>query len=192
MKLEHLVLQLIQWIGDTGILAPILFIFLHILRQFLFIPVGFICIIGGVIFGVVFGTIYSLIGVTLVSLYFYGLVKSLPKSYKKVIGLKEKWLGKQSTLSLGQITILRLVPFLHFHLISLCIIEIARNFKEYTKISLFTNVPLALVYTSFGNWLNDLSLQWMMMILLTMAVLFYTLRRKEWVIKWQDFFANAN
>lgn len=183
-------MQLIQWIAASGVLAPVLFIFLHLLRQFLFIPVGFICILGGVIFGVVFGTIYSLIGITLVSLYFYGLVKSLPKSYKKVMSLKEKWLGKQSSLSLGQITILRLVPFLHFHLISLCIIEIARNFKEYTKLSLFTNVPLALVYTSFGTWLNDLSLQWMMTILVTMAVLFYMLRRKEWVIKWQDFFAH--
>ncbi|WP_257346511.1 TVP38/TMEM64 family protein [Pseudalkalibacillus decolorationis] len=190
--MEQHVMQLIHLIGESGVLAPVLFIFLHILRQFLFIPVGFICILGGVIFGVVFGTIYSLIGVTLVSLYFYGLVKSLPKSYKKVITLKEKWLGRRSTLSLGQITILRLVPFLHFHLISLCLIEIARNFKEYTKFSLFTNVPLAIVYTSLGNWLNQLSIQWMMAILLTLGILFYVLRRKEMVIKWHDFFANAS
>ncbi|MCF6138177.1 TVP38/TMEM64 family protein [Pseudalkalibacillus berkeleyi] len=189
--MEQHAMQLIQWLGQSGALAPILFIFLHILRQFLFIPVGFICILGGVVFGAVFGTIYSLIGITLVSLYFYFLVKSIPKSYSRFMSLKERWFGKRSALSVGQITILRLVPFLHFHLISLCLIEITRNFKEYTKVSLFTNVPLALVYTSLGNWLNQLTVNWMISILFILAVLFYTLRKKEWVYKWQDFFAEA-
>ncbi|MCF6408725.1 TVP38/TMEM64 family protein [Pseudalkalibacillus salsuginis] len=189
--MEQHAMQLIHWLGKSGALAPVLFIFLHILRQFLFIPVGFICILGGVVFGVVFGTIYSIIGVTLVSVYFYALVKSLPKSFSKVMYMKEKWFGKRSELSIGQITILRLVPFLHFHLISLCIIEIARNFKDYTKLSIFTNVPLAIVYTSFGSWLNQLTLYWMISILCILAVLFYALRRKEWVYKWRDFFAEA-
>ncbi len=189
--MEQHAMQLIHWLGASGALAPILFIFLHILRQFLFIPVGFICILGGVAFGVIFGTIYSLIGITLVSLYFYFLVKSLPKSYTRFMKLKERWFGKRSTLSFGQITILRLVPFLHFHLISLCLIEITRNFKDYTKASVFTNVPLAIVYTSVGSWLNQLTLQWMLTLLFILAVLFYALRRKEWVYKWQEFFAEA-
>ncbi|WP_349408099.1 TVP38/TMEM64 family protein [Pseudalkalibacillus sp. SCS-8] len=189
--MEQHAMQFIHWLGASGALAPILFIFLHILRQFLFIPVGFICILGGVAFGVIFGTIYSLIGITLVSLYFYALVKSLPKSYSRFMKLKEKWFGKRSTLSFGQITILRLVPFLHFHLISLCLIEITRNFKEYTKASVFTNVPLAIVYTSLGSWLNQLTLQWMLSLLFILAVLFYMFRRKEWVYKWQEFFAEA-
>ena len=44
-----------------GIWAPIVFIFFHIFRQFLFIPVSLVCMAGGILFGSVFGTIFSLL-----------------------------------------------------------------------------------------------------------------------------------
>jgi uncharacterized membrane protein YdjX (TVP38/TMEM64 family) len=191
MSVEQQVIQLINWIGASGAFAPLLFIFLHLLRQFLFIPVGFICVVGGLLFGVVFGTIYSVIGITLVSVFFYGVVKRLPNSFAKLLKTKERWLGKRATLSVGQVTILRLVPFVHFHLISLCLIEITRNFKEYAKVSFLANLPLAVVYTSFGNWMNQLSLQLILFLLFALAVLFYLFRKKEWVIKWSEFFPEA-
>jgi uncharacterized membrane protein YdjX (TVP38/TMEM64 family) len=192
VSMEVLVMRLIDLLGSFGALAPLLFIFLHLLRQFLFIPVGLICVLGGLLFGVIFGTIYSIIGITLVSVAFYGIVKRLPKAFSKIIGMKERFFGRRSQLSVGQITILRIVPFVHFHLISLCIIEISSNFKEYTKTSLFTNVPLALLYTAFGSWISKMSLPIILPCLGILMILFYLTRKREWIIKWSEFFQEAS
>lgn len=190
--MEAMVLQLIDILGSFGAFAPLLFIFLHLLRQFLFIPVGLICVLGGLLFGVVFGTIYSIIGITLVSVAFYGIVKRLPKAFNKIISMKERFFGKRSQLSVGQITILRIVPFVHFHLISLCILEISSSFKQYTKTSLYTNIPLALLYTAFGSWISRMSLPVILTFMGVLLILFYLTRKKEWVIKWNEFFQEAS
>lgn len=171
-----------------GVFAPVVFIVLHLLRQFLFLPVGFICIIGGVLFGSVFGTVYSVIGITLTSIFFYVLFQRMPNLFQKVLKLKEKWVGRTAPFSVGQIAILRLLPFIHFHLISLCLIEMTSNLKEYTRASFVANVPLAVVYTTFGNWISNLNVQWMVMILIVLLLLFYLLRKKELIIPWEDFF----
>ncbi|TLS39163.1 TVP38/TMEM64 family protein [Pseudalkalibacillus caeni] len=181
-------MPILEMMASAGIYAPFLFILLHVIRQFLFVPVGFICMAGGVLFGTFYGTIYSVIGVTLVSVLFYLLVKRLPKLFQKVIHTKQRWFGKRVPMSVGQMTILRLLPFVHFHLISLCLIEVTKSFKEYTKMSIFSNFPLAIVYTSLGQWISNLSPRYMAASVVTLAILFYLLRRKEWIIKWNDFF----
>src|SRR5699024_2431042 len=109
------------------------------------------------IFGTAAGTIYSIIGITLSSIFFYGIIHWIPKSYHKLTKFSEKWLGKQLILTPSHIALLRLVPFIHFHLLSLYLIEISNGFKDYTKASLLTNIPLAVVYTSFGQHLSGFS-----------------------------------
>jgi uncharacterized membrane protein YdjX (TVP38/TMEM64 family) len=187
--MEKLSMILYDMLQTGGVFAPLGFIILHLLRQFLFLPVGFICIIGGVLFGAVFGTFYSVIGITLTSFFFYAVFQRMPKVFQKVLALKEKMLGRTTTFSVGQMAILRLIPFIHFHLISICLIEMTSNVKEYTKASFVANVPLAVVYTAFGNWIGSLNVQWMALILFGLLILFYLLRKKELIIPWEDFFA---
>ena len=100
----------------SGYIAPVLFILFHILRQFLFIPVALVCMAGGVLFGSLFGTLYSLIGLTLLSVTFFFAIKSLPFYQKRFLRLKEKWFGRNATLTTGQIAVLRLIPFVHYQL----------------------------------------------------------------------------
>jgi uncharacterized membrane protein YdjX (TVP38/TMEM64 family) len=69
------------FVESVGILAPLAFIFFHLVRQFLFLPVAIICIAGGVLFGTVLGTIYSFIGLMLVSMTFYFVINKMPKTY---------------------------------------------------------------------------------------------------------------
>jgi uncharacterized membrane protein YdjX (TVP38/TMEM64 family) len=172
----------------SGIFAPLLFILLQAFRQFFFLPVGLICLTGGILFGAVAGTLYSIIGITLSSVLFYFGMKSMPRLMKKVKALQKKWIGKRMPFSVGQIAILKMVPFMHFHLLSLCLIEISSNFKEYTKASIVSNIPIAIFYSSFGSVLLSLSLVTGSLLLAGLMVLFYLLRRKELVIKWRDFF----
>jgi uncharacterized membrane protein YdjX (TVP38/TMEM64 family) len=172
----------------SGIFAPLLFILLQAFRQFFFLPVGLICLTGGILFGAVAGTLYSIIGITMSSVLFYWGMKSMPRLMKKIKKLQRKWIGKRMPFSVGQIAILKMIPFMHFHLLSLCLIEISSNFKEYTKASIISNIPIAIFYSSFGSVLLSLSLVTSVVIIMVLSVLFYLLRRKEWIMKWSEFF----
>lgn len=179
---------LFVFVESTGVLAPAAFILLHLLRPFLLIPVQVICIVGGILFGALFGTLYSLIGLSCLSIIFYFLFKKMPSTFKKVINLKEKWLGNKVNFTIGQIAILRLIPIINFHLLSLCIIEITRNFRQYLKSSIVTNIPLALFYTVFGQFIREFTSTMILVILLSLTLLFYLLREKQVIIKWNEFF----
>jgi uncharacterized membrane protein YdjX (TVP38/TMEM64 family) len=187
--MEALGANLLSIVELSGLFAPFLFICFHLFRPFLFVPVVFICISGGVIFGPIAGSIYSLIGITLSSLLFYGFYAKNPHLMQRIFRLKERLIGEGKELSKSQIILLRLVPFIHFHLLSLCLIEISANFKEYTKASVLTNIPLAFVYTSIGGSLSNLSPYTIILLLCLLLFFLYVLRTKEIIIKWQDFFA---
>lgn len=187
--MEYFGNYLMTFIETGGLLAPVMFIIFHLLRPLFFLPVVFICISGGILFGPFAGTVYSIIGITLSSIVFYSLAGKMPKSLNRLIHVKQKLLGKHSVMTTAQITLLRLVPFIHFHLLSLCLIEISSGFKEYTKSSLLSNIPLALIYTSIGGWLSKLTPYHIFLFLICLLPLLYILRRKEISIKWQDFFS---
>jgi uncharacterized membrane protein YdjX (TVP38/TMEM64 family) len=179
---------LFVFVESTGMLAPAAFILLHLIRPFLLIPVQVVCIVGGILFGALFGTLYSLIGLSCLSVIFYILFKKMPSTFKKVIHLKEKWLGNKVNFTIGQIAILRLIPIINFHLLSLCIIEITRNFRQYLKSSIITNIPIALFYTVFGQFIREFTSTMILVILLSLTLLFYLLREKQVIIKWNEFF----
>lgn len=186
--METLGANILTFIELGGVFAPILFISFHLLRQFFFIPVVFICVSGGIIFGPVAGSLYSLIGITLSSVIFYGIYRKIPNSMNGVLRVKQRLLGENTELTRSQIILLRLVPFIHFHLLSLCLIEISSSFREYTKVSLLSNIPLALVYTSIGGSISNLSPISISAVMLLLLLFLYLLRKKEIIIKWQDFF----
>lgn len=179
---------LMAFIETGGLFAPLLFISFHLLRPLLFLPVIFICISGGMLFGAVAGTLYSIIGITLSSVIFYGIIRWMPKTHHKLVKIKQKFVGKESHITTPQITLLRLIPFIHFHLLSLCLIEVSTGFKDYTKSSLLSSIPFALIYTSIGQWLSNLSPFLLFILLLILLPVIYLIRKKEVYIKWHDFF----
>lgn len=179
---------LLSFMKTAGIFAPILFICLHMLRPLFFLPVIFICISGGILFGSVAGSAYSLIGITLSSIIFYLCIKRTPRTLERLLKLKTKLIGANRSLTKKQIALLRLIPFIHFHLLSISLIELAPSFKEYVKSSLLTNIPLAVFYTSIGEWTVHISPIYSILLLTLLLSLVYLTRKKESSIKWRDFF----
>jgi len=179
---------LFVFLESTGFLAPLVFIILHLVRPILLIPVQVICIIGGILFGALFGTLYSLIGLTVLCVVFYIIFSKMPKTLNKVIRFKEKWLGNHTHFTIGQIAILRLLPFINFHLLSICLVDVTRNFRQFLKGSIVTNIPVALFYTVFGQFISEFSIPIIMAILLSLTLLFYLLRERQVVIGWHEFF----
>lgn len=178
----------VAFVEAGGLFAPLLFISFHLLRPLFFIPAIFICITGGVLFGAVAGSFYSVIGITLSSVIFYGMIRWMPNTFKKLVSVKEKFLGQHATVTTSQITILRLIPFIHFHLLSLCLIEMTADFKDYTKSSVISSIPFVFIYTTIGQWLSKLSPLYVTLFIIALLPILYLVRKKEVIIKWHDFF----
>ncbi|WP_186576339.1 TVP38/TMEM64 family protein [Aquibacillus kalidii] len=143
------------FIEGTGWLAPVLYILLHLFRPFLFLPVIVVCILGGVLFGFIKGAILSFIGLTLMSLVSYKLVFRFPKFKEKISKLKEK-MFKDKSISVSQVMILRIMPFVHFHLLSLYLIEMTKSFKDYMYYSMLGLILPSIIYTGFGESITAL------------------------------------
>lgn len=176
---------------SVGILAPLAFILFHLLRQFLFIPVAVVCIAGGVLFGTALGTFYSISGLMMASILFYFVVQKMPKTYDKLSKVKEKWFGQYRNLTVSQIAILRLIPFIHFHLMNFCLLQRKKGLKEYVWGSFYSNLPLAFFYTIFGQFISRFTPSMVLIILFALTVLVYLMREKMAVIKWKEFFKDS-
>ncbi|WP_299089529.1 VTT domain-containing protein [uncultured Metabacillus sp.] len=188
MTIELAASSMLTAIETTGFFAPLVFILFHLIRQFLLIPVVVVCIGGGIIFGAELGAMYSVIGLTGSSITFYLMAKLFPALMSRFIKMKQKWFGEYTKLSIGQIMILRMIPFVNFSLISLCIIERAKTFQSYTKLSLVTHIPSVLCFTFLGASLQALSPIMLLVIFVVLAFLVYFFREKQVLIKWNDFF----
>lgn len=184
---EDLSLLLIM-VEAGGIIAPLTFVVFHLIRSFLFIPVSVVVVAGGVLFGTLWGTIYSVIGLMGVSVFFYVFIDRMPNTQERIIKIKNRWFGEYRNLTVGQIAILRLIPFVHYHLLSFCLKQRKPNFKEYMKASLLSNIPIALFFTIFGEYISTFTPSVILMILICLTCLVYLLREKQNVIKWKDFF----
>ncbi len=141
-------------IEGAGWLAPALFILIHLLRPFLFLPVIVVCIAGGVLFGFVEGAVLSFIGLSLMSLVFYKLVSRFPRFREGVARLKSRILPDR-TISVSQVMVLRVMPFVHFHLLSLYLMEMTNGFKSYMYYSALGVILPAVLYTAFGEAITE-------------------------------------
>ncbi|WP_185970842.1 TVP38/TMEM64 family protein [Alkalicoccobacillus porphyridii] len=147
----------IQFIENSGWLGPLFYILLHVIRPLLFIPVLLICLASGVLFGGFFGSIYTFFGLMSTSICFYFLMKYIPWLHRRLSKLKEKVLKKDPDLNVWQLTAFRLVPFVHYHVLSFYLMERSENFRDYVKQTMITIIPMSVVYTTIGHLLYDLN-----------------------------------
>lgn len=191
MTIELATSSVLTAIQTTGFFAPFVFILFHIIRQFLFIPTAVICVAGGVLFGAELGSMYSVIGLTGASITFFLFSKVFPTLIQRFVKMKVKWLGTYTNLSVSQIIILRMIPFINFSLISLCILEKAKTFGRYAKLSFLTHIPSATCFTFLGASIQALSPVYIIAILFVLVFLVYFFREKQVMIKWNDFFVTS-
>lgn len=177
--MENLDEYLTLVIETSGIFAPLLFIALHIIRPIFFIPVVLLCILGGLVFGIIPGIALSIIGITLSSMIFFFMANSMPSTTARLFKMKKKLIGRDTQMTTGQIAVLRLIPFIHFHLLSFLIYESSKQFKDYFRSSLVANVPVAIIYTVIGQSISNFSPLHSTGMLVGIVPFLYFFRRKE-------------
>ena len=142
------------FIENAGWMAPFFFVLLHLIRPLLFLPVIAICVAGGVVFGFVQGAILSFTGLVLMSAITYLLLKRLPRFYQRMTDLKDR-IFPDRTLSVGQVMLLRIMPFVHFQLLCFYLMDMTKSFKEYMYYSALGLTLPAIVYTAFGQSITE-------------------------------------
>ncbi|CAM3961231.1 TVP38/TMEM64 family protein [Mesobacillus thioparans] len=168
--------------------APIVFILFHVFRQFIFIPPAVVCVAGGLLFGVVPGIIYSLVGLTGASILFYVLMKKIPETMQRLSRLKKHLVGRFRDLTVTQVALLRLIPLIHYQLLSFCLYERKKDFKEFMLASFLANIPFVIFFTVFGESIGDFDAFAGSFLIIGLLVLAYLLREKSTLIKWREFF----
>ncbi|WP_245542510.1 TVP38/TMEM64 family protein [Siminovitchia fordii] len=190
--MDEQLLIMLSIVQGSGILAPVMFILFHVVRQFMFIPVALVCMAGGMLFGSILGTVYSMAGLLLLSAFFYFIIRRIPGTLEKLMKIKYKWFGAHTKMTVGQIAVLRLIPFFHYQLLNLCLYERRPDFRGFMKGSVATNFPLAFFYTVFGEYITRFSPGIGIMIVLALFILFYMLREKIVTVNWHDFFSHKS
>ena len=191
MDMDYDYTMLLAFIEAGGFWSPLIFVVFHVLRQYIFIPVAVVCMAGGVMFGAVFGTLLSLIGLWLSSVIFYFMIIKMPKLQTKLEKLDERTLKFGGKINVKQASILRLIPFIHFHLLNFYLIGNSKSFADYAKAVFWSNIPLAFFYTVFGHSIAKFSPTMMLIIFSALIVLLFFLREKKVIIKWSQFFGHT-
>lgn len=106
------------------------------------------------------------------------------------MNIKERWFGAHTKMTVGQIAVLRLIPFFHYQLLNLCLLERRPDFRGFMKGSVTTNFPLAFFYTVFGEYITQFSTEIGILIISALFILFYLLREKIVTVEWNDFFSH--
>lgn len=164
------------FIENAGWMAPVFFLLLHLIRPFIFLPVIAVCVAGGVAFGFVQGAILSYIGLLLMSAIIYCLLKRMPRFHRKMTDLKER-IFPDRTLSVGQVMILRIMPFVHFQLLCFYLMDMTKNFKEYMYYSALGLTLPAIVYTAFGQSITEFPWYLTLAFLFVLIALFLVIDR---------------
>lgn len=168
-----------NFIGHAGLWAPLLFILLHLVRPLLFLPVIAVCIAGGFLFGFFQGAILSFIGLTLMSYISYMMINKFPRFRSKLASLKDKWFPDRN-LTVSQVMILRVMPFVHFHLLSFYLMEMTNTRREYMYYSALGLIAPAILYTAFGRAISEFPWYTTLSMFLLLAAIF------SFIDKWQS------
>lgn len=168
-----------KFIGHAGFWAPLLFVLLHLIRPLLFLPVIAVCIAGGFLFGFFQGAVLSFIGLTLMSFVSYMLINKFPRFRAKLAALKDKWFPDRN-LTVSQVMILRVMPFVHFHLLSFYLMEMTNTRREYMYYSALGLIAPAILYTAFGKAISEFPWYATLSMFLLLAAIF------SFIDKWQS------
>lgn len=144
--------QLRTWISSFGLYAPLIFLLACIGRPFVLFPTSVLSIAGGLVFGPYLGTVLTIVGGSTGALLFFLAArkmgfKVLPDALRRRGKKLEKGLSEQG---FSYVLLLRLVPFLHFDLVSYVCGVSDVDKKKYYLATLLGMLPGALALNFLG------------------------------------------
>ena len=172
-----------EWISSFGFYAPLVFLLICIVRPFVLFPTSILSIAGGLVFGPYLGTLLVVIGGSTGALLFFSVARKLglqilPKSWRRRGETLERRLSENGFV---YVLLLRLVPFLHFDLVSYVCGVSSVNRRKYYMATLLGMLPGALALNFLGaSFLsnNIVSIMLAAVVLLLLLLISLYIRKK--------------
>lgn len=142
-----------NWVMSFGWIAPGMYLVIFAFRPFVLFPSSLLGVVGGLAFGFWYGFLLTLIGTTIGAVLSFLAVRKLGFSFGKLPS-SEKYDGLRKQIeSKGLIILLtlRLIPFLHFELVTYLSAVSSIRFRDYIIATLLGVVPGAFIYTGIGS-----------------------------------------
>ncbi|WNB92766.1 TVP38/TMEM64 family protein [Bacillus sp. NEB1478] len=148
-----------NWMLSFGIMAPIIYLLLNIVRPLTLFPISVLSLAGGLAFGTFWGTVYTVFSATAGAVISFYLSKYLGARWlkKKISSTDriEKWQNEIKKKGFYYIFILRVIPIINFDLVSY-VSGISRlKLKPYIFATLLGVLPGTLAANLLGNSLTE-------------------------------------
>lgn len=147
-----------HFVLSFGALSMVIYIFMHVIRPFTFLPATPFTIAGGFIFGNFYGLLFSVIGTMLSAVLTFFLSRYLFREQVKR-WLKGRYDGIDKSLEgngMYMIAVFRLIPVVPFDAVGYVAGVSSIKFRDYMIGSLIGELPGAFVLTMLGSSLKHI------------------------------------
>jgi uncharacterized membrane protein YdjX (TVP38/TMEM64 family) len=150
-----------EFILSFGIYAPVVFIGLQVFQILLgIIPASPLILIGGYVFGSLLGSLYSIIGITIGSLFAFHLAKRLGRPFVKKI-VNKKYINKFDKIKENNLAVTLFVLFLLPMLPNDAFCYLAGltklHYKKYLLIVALGRLPVVIMLSFLGFQISKLN-----------------------------------
>jgi uncharacterized membrane protein YdjX (TVP38/TMEM64 family) len=148
-------LSLRDWVLSFGMVAPIVYIILNVIRPFTLFPISVLSLAGGLAFGAIWGTVYTVFSATIGAIISFYIAKHLGSRWLKkktdAASRIEKWQKQLKEKGFFYIFLLRIIPILNFDLVSY-VAGISRlKLRSYIFATMLGVLPGTLAYNLLGD-----------------------------------------
>ncbi|MCF6137679.1 TVP38/TMEM64 family protein [Pseudalkalibacillus berkeleyi] len=142
-----------NWVMSFGWVAPGVYLVVFALRPFILFPSSLLALVGGLAFGFWYGFLLTIIGTTLGALLSYLAVRNLGFSLGKISSSEKYAELRKEIEDKGFIIllILRLIPFLHFELVTYLSAVSNIRMRDYLFATVLGVIPGAFIYCGLGS-----------------------------------------
>lgn len=116
------------------------------------------------------------------------IMKQAPSATNKLSNLKNRLVGRYRDLTVAQVALLRLIPVIHYHLLSFCLYERHRSLKVFVKVSIIANIPFVIFYTLFGEYVGHFNAMTGALLISIILLFTFLLREKIAIYKMAGIF----
>ncbi|WP_408006622.1 TVP38/TMEM64 family protein [Pseudalkalibacillus sp. A8] len=146
-------LKIRNWVMSFGWIAPGIYLIMFTVRPLVLFPASLLAIVGGLAFGFWYGVLLTIIGACLGATISFLAIRKLGITFGRIPSSEKYDTLRRQIDKKGFIIllILRLLPFLHFELVTYLSAVSNIRFSHYFFATLLGLVPGALIYCGIGN-----------------------------------------
>ncbi|MBN3554294.1 TVP38/TMEM64 family protein [Fictibacillus nanhaiensis] len=148
-------ISLRDWVLSFGMVAPIIYIIVNVIRPFTLFPISVLSLAGGLAFGVVWGTVYTVFSATIGAILSFYIAKHLGTRWIKQKtdspSRIEKWQNQLKEKGFVYIFLLRIIPVLNFDVVSYVAGISKLKLRSYILATMLGVLPGTLAYNLLGD-----------------------------------------